>query len=52
LKKDTLIILESTSPVGATEQLAAWIAEQRPDLCIASEASDKKSIDGFYRVKY
>lgn len=26
------IILESTSPVGATEQLAQWLAEARPDL--------------------
>lgn len=29
-----LIILESTSPVGATEQLAGWLAEARPDLKI------------------
>ncbi|MEG3163605.1 UDP-N-acetyl-D-mannosamine dehydrogenase [Sphingomonas sp. PB2P19] len=27
-----LIILESTSPVGATEQMARWLAEVRPDL--------------------
>ncbi len=32
LKKGDLVILESTSPVGATEQLAAWLAEDRPDL--------------------
>lgn len=32
LKKGNLVILESTSPVGATEQLAAWLAEARPDL--------------------
>ena len=29
-----LVILESTSPVGATEQLAAWLKELRPDLTI------------------
>jgi len=32
LKKGDLVILESTSPVGATEQMAAWMAEERPDL--------------------
>lgn len=32
LKKGDLVILESTSPVGATEQMAAWLAETRPDL--------------------
>ena len=26
------MILESTSPVGATEQLARWLADERPDL--------------------
>src|SRR5690554_3372363 len=32
LAKGNLIILESTSPVGATEQMAQWLAEARPDL--------------------
>ncbi|MFC5694233.1 UDP-N-acetyl-D-mannosamine dehydrogenase [Pseudomonas sp. GCM10022186] len=32
LKKGNLVVLESTSPVGATEQMAAWLAEARPDL--------------------
>ncbi|MBT2294336.1 UDP-N-acetyl-D-mannosamine dehydrogenase [Pseudomonas fluorescens] len=32
LKKGDLVILESTSPVGATEQMAAWLAASRPDL--------------------
>jgi len=32
LKKGDLVLLESTSPVGATEQLADWLAEMRPDL--------------------
>jgi UDP-N-acetyl-D-mannosaminuronic acid dehydrogenase len=32
LKKGDLVILESTSPVGATEQMAAWLAEARLDL--------------------
>ena len=32
LEKGNLVILESTSPVGATEELARWLAEARPDL--------------------
>lgn len=42
LKKGDLVILESTSPVGATEQMAKWLAENRNDLCFPqqSEAPD------------
>jgi len=32
LKQGDLVILESTSPVGTTEQMAAWLAEARPEL--------------------
>lgn len=32
LKKGNLIILESTSPVGATEQMIEWLSNVRPDL--------------------
>ncbi|MDE8558077.1 UDP-N-acetyl-D-mannosamine dehydrogenase [Pantoea vagans] len=32
LKKGNLVILESTSPVGSTEQMADWLAAARPDL--------------------
>ncbi len=32
LKKGDLVILESTSPVGTTEQISAWLAEARKDL--------------------
>ncbi|MBT7275824.1 MAG: UDP-N-acetyl-D-mannosamine dehydrogenase [Woeseiaceae bacterium] len=32
LKKGDLVILESTSPVGTTEQMAHWLAEIRGDL--------------------
>lgn len=32
LKKGDLVILESTSPVGTTERVAQWLAEERPDL--------------------
>ena len=43
LKEGDLVILESTSPVGATEQMADWLAEARPDLTFPQtygEASD------------
>ncbi len=32
LEKGNLVILESTSPVGATEKLAGWLQAARPDL--------------------
>lgn len=32
LRPGNLIVLESTSPVGATEQMADWLADARPDL--------------------
>lgn len=43
LSPGNLVVLESTSPVGATEQMAAWLAEERPDLTFPQthgEASD------------
>ncbi|NYS60326.1 UDP-N-acetyl-D-mannosamine dehydrogenase [Vreelandella salicampi] len=43
LQAGNLVVLESTSPIGATEQLAAWLAEARPDLTFPQthgEASD------------
>lgn len=43
LKSGNLVILESTSPVGATEAMADWLAEARPDLSFpqtAGECSD------------
>lgn len=39
LKKGDLVILESTSPVGATEQMAVWLAAARPDLTLPSPVS-------------
>ena len=38
LEKGTLVVLESTSPVGATEQLAQWLAELREDLTFPQNA--------------
>ena len=43
LAPENLVVLESTSPVGATERMAGWLAEARPDLSFpqtAGEASD------------
>jgi len=38
LEKGNLVVLESTSPVGATEQLAQWLAELRTDLTFPQDA--------------
>ena len=45
LKKGDLVILESTSPVGATERMAAWLKAERPDLSIPTCATDKSDIN-------
>ncbi|KTD00654.1 UDP-glucose/GDP-mannose dehydrogenase [Legionella geestiana] len=39
-----LVILESTSPVGATEAMAAWLAEARPDLSFPQTHGDAADI--------
>lgn len=44
LKKGDLVILESTSPVGATEQMAAWLAEARPDLTFPQTLGEDSDI--------
>lgn len=41
LAKGNTIILESTSPVGATEMMLGWLKEARPDLVFASEGSEE-----------
>ena len=38
LEKGNLVILESTSPVGATERMADWLAEARPDLSFPQQS--------------
>lgn len=45
LKQGDLVILESTSPVGATEQMAEWLAEARPDLSFPQQVDDKADIN-------
>lgn len=44
LAKGNLVILESTSPVGATDQMAAWLAEARPDLTFPQQAGEEADI--------
>ena len=44
LKRGDLVILESTSPVGATEQMAAWLAESRPDLTFPQSHGEDSDI--------
>lgn len=44
LAKGNLVILESTSPVGATEQMAAWLAEARPDLSFPQQAGEEADV--------
>ena len=40
LEKGNVVILESTSPVGATEQMVEWLSAHRPDLKFATHAND------------
>ncbi|WP_423761632.1 UDP-N-acetyl-D-mannosamine dehydrogenase [Burkholderia sp. NLJ2] len=44
LKKGDLVVLESTSPVGATEKIAEWLAAQRPDLSFPQQAGERSDI--------
>jgi UDP-N-acetyl-D-mannosaminuronic acid dehydrogenase len=39
LKKGNLVVLESTSPVGTTQQIATWLSAARPDLSFPSTDS-------------
>ncbi len=44
LRAGNLVVLESTSPVGATEQLSHWLAEYRRDLHFPHQHKDKPDI--------
>ncbi|MBF4187643.1 UDP-N-acetyl-D-mannosamine dehydrogenase [Serratia ureilytica] len=48
LKKGDLVILESTSPVGATEQVAEWLAETRSDLSFPQQAGEAADVNIAY----
>lgn len=45
LKKGDLVILESTSPVGATQQVAEWLANARPDLSFPQKAGNEADVN-------
>jgi UDP-N-acetyl-D-mannosaminuronic acid dehydrogenase len=45
LEKGNLVVLESTSPVGATEKLAEWLAAARPDLSFPQQNNDNPDIN-------
>lgn len=40
LEKGNVVILESTSPVGATEQMVEWLSDLRPDLTFPKHETD------------
>lgn len=44
LKAGDLVVLESTSPIGATEQMAAWLAEARRDLSFPQDAGNEADV--------
>ncbi|GGX60125.1 UDP-N-acetyl-D-mannosamine dehydrogenase [Saccharospirillum salsuginis] len=44
LAAGNLVVLESTSPVGTTEQLSAWLAEERPDLTFPHTHGERSDI--------
>ena len=44
LKKGALVVLESTSPVGATEKMADWLASERPDLSFPQNNGENSDI--------
>lgn len=48
LKKGDLVILESTSPVGTTEQMVEWLAEERADLKFPHGPNDKPDVNVAY----
>lgn len=48
LRRGNLVILESTSPVGTTEKLVGWLAEERPDLRFPASDSSETDIHVAY----
>lgn len=48
LKHGDLVVLESTSPVGSTDQMARWLSELRPDLSFPQQAGEQADIQVAY----
>ena len=45
MEKSNIVILESTSPVGATEKMVGWMQELRPDLSLPVFGADANNVD-------
>lgn len=45
LKRGDIVILESTSPVGTTEQISSWLAVSRPDLTFPMADGDRADVN-------
>jgi UDP-N-acetyl-D-mannosaminuronic acid dehydrogenase len=48
LEKGNLVVLESTSPVGSTELMAQWLADERPDLKFPHQAGEIADVNIAY----
>lgn len=48
LQAGNLVVLESTSPVGTTEQFARWLATERPDLSFPQDAGVQADVQVAY----
>lgn len=48
LKQGDIVILESTSPVGTTEDIAQWLAEMRPDLSFPQQVGEAADVNIAY----
>ncbi|MBZ5580625.1 MAG: UDP-N-acetyl-D-mannosamine dehydrogenase [Acidobacteriia bacterium] len=48
LRGGALVILESTSPVGTTEQLSRWLARERSDLRFPHQAAEAADVNVVY----
>ena len=44
LEPGNLVVLESTSPVGATEKVEQWLSEARPDLTFPFQSGEESDI--------
>jgi len=48
LKEGDLVVLESTSPVGSTAQMSAWLAQTRPDLSFPGTHGEQADVQVAY----
>ncbi len=44
LQKGALVVIESTCPVGTTEKVCAWLADERSDLSFPHKAAEKADV--------